>query len=728
MTEEQKRKRFIEWANGLDNISVPIGTKFSYSEIIKGKDDGSISGMASINPAVNIKDASALLGCNPENWCLPKAKGKNYCVESIRWLGKNEVGETLGYEYIGSKSLYVANVNANDPYFIFSKIKNNFESEVSRLYNIQTLQNIFGKIFDCEKVPYCNVTFVDSFSISILQRKIRSNIVQNCFDILTCLEKELLSNYNSRSYDDEILNLIADIKRAECNSGYIRKNQILSKVSEIVDKYSNVLSKTAKKFLKKFLGLASTLVSYSDDFLGLYNQKTREILLCEENIVATAKSNNVCAVALAESVLYHEYVHHVLCSALINKVDDEFIFYAVQETFATAMEIIFSRKINNNALTGLKTKYLPCDFPFNFYAGGNVLANACVKLGIDETTVYKQVYELSINSYQKAFAFIRFLQGNDKTGKITADNSYIFNDDDCVWGFSTNHIIYCSKNPFQIKLKNTLKNAVAELDATGHLFAELFVKKARNKFDVENPLIYDIGTSTFSKATKLSLSFRRAEVEQLFESEILNVFDNICCYHYKVQKTSPSFPIKQRANKCCWGYYNKEKNGYAIDKINSNNTPLNYFEIMRNPLNSISLPTKNFESCDKLAMEIRVETGKSGNPKYVACFIKSLIDGIVSAFHRLPNNVMIDEFIRESIKKLRAGNKNKSIKDWWNVEVCIRNQSQVCFPDRIYYNNNLKYKNIGWNPEDELIRLVKVEIVQGKNNTPTISGRIYDIR
>ncbi len=258
------------------------------------------------------------------------------------------------------------------------------------------------------------------------------------------------------------------------------------------------------------------------------------------------------------------------------------------------------------------------------------------------------------------------------------------------WLHEMRHDLKCA-----LKQLKTKKNSI--------LYAS-FYSDQEEFFDVENVLLYNVGSGSFSHLCNKGLIFERV----LLNTPVLNIDNheiNMDYYHqYETLEDNP-----QRR------YWNMEKrvakwHDVSCQKISSNMKPHQVWYDMKK--GAVEIDNKcGISPFYGIKVEIKAPINTKTN---LAAVVKPLLDGIICSFHS-HNGEQIDEVVNRLLNKVDE-----------NPEVLkamlLDNNNVVLGKNRLIY----PYRNyVKWNPDDH--KFVYAEILvdySNEENVWSMSGEI----
>lgn len=592
---------------------------------------------------------------------------------------------------------------------------------IIKFHNIDLVRLVYSQLdsFSEKSISKCSVKFVSPEEIKNLYF---STLIDKLKTILGELEQQFkkceklfvnTDNYNfewSKKSTREIckkskaLNIETDI-----NSITTDFSDLLPSIETLIKMQTVEQTKNDLQKLYETLVNIRETIKLSSSLMGLYSLCNHTIYLCLENIVdETRKNSSVTIKSLAESVLVHEYTHHVHMSLMSGEPKNENVIYkdAVLETVAETVQYLFAEEGGDPALIAWLKKHSESGvFPGWGYAGESILRNALVfqqNTKLAETELLDMLIGLSVNDWHSAYCLIQAINKNN----FAYNKDYVvFFDEKNVWAISKIYVPYTiGKNSLassRKSLKSDLQAALSKIgtNATGKLYAEFWGKVPKGA-DIENILFYNIkGESCFSGLATENLDFTGDENSHGLSNELYY-------YHYKIEDSIPDISDSLL---CKW-------DNFKIDKINSTQTPYAYFSLIKENCSRIKVDDKA-EAADNLVLELTVNYPKKKKLQDIVLVVKPMIDGIICGLHS-PSD--INPIIAKMIADKYSLNEN-------DISKQLQNNSNTCLPPRNYvnaYRKNVK-NSFKWNPADDLLKFVRIIVNEQEKAQLSISGRLF---
>ena len=268
-------------------------------------------------------------------------------------------------------------------------------------------------------------------------------------------------------------------------------------------------------------------------------------------------------------------------------------------------------------------------------------------------------------------------------------------------------------------LKKEIREAVSglEVDANEVLlasYAEGVQKPKRYKYDLENRLFYNIGSGAFSdifqgfpKQVAFQIASKPGDGYYRYKYEVVKklpngIMNKLCADNIIAKWQDVPIGPKQGKDDKPDRYYAALRSEKKVKVANDPKDEPGENEVMR-------YDSEPYEKSFGIKVELTVP--KSNTSSHPASIMKSLLDGVICAFHGEDEDgntwkALEKRFEKDAYEKLWA---NKS--DSWNL---LGKQK---------YLSSSK----GWNPADEADRLQFgwIAVKQGKDNEYKMSGEIY---
>lgn len=359
---------------------------------------------------------------------LTKKHGRDISPSSITLLpadlcnGANPLLKKVGEEYeclkIDKTQLItlipIKDFNEND--FEWSNLdiftKKNFEEialYVKSLKNFDKLKEIFTELpcISDKSINKCFVRFVGKDEIARYQKDNLNNIfknndlfedIRNMIDLCNLIENfnsdqmiwlikliksdlsDNITNNQIKHYYDNIKLEIIPMLRSKIHfinekiKELDSKNKDQDRIRRKLNQDKNNLNRLRELF--ELLGDKLSKIQKSGEIFGVYLHSQNTILLCIKNIYDVSNNSIDKAKLLAESVLAHEFTHHIqMCLMKGNQqVFDDIQNDAVLETVAETVQYLFAEKIEDSYIIDRIKKHSESGvFPGWGYMGESIL-------------------------------------------------------------------------------------------------------------------------------------------------------------------------------------------------------------------------------------------------------------------------------------------------------------------------------------------------------------------
>lgn len=217
--------------------------------------------------------------------------------------------------------------------------------------------------------------------------------------------------------------------------------------------------------------------------------------------------------------------------------------------------------------------------------------------------------------------------------------------------------------------------------------------------DIENALFYNLGAASFGATLgkETSVYFRRMQPKEIYECENLG-FQYF--YHYSQEPKGKYKRWWENEIVCEW-------KGIPLGKVNSTLKATDYFLAIKQSPELI----KCFEDGSKTTLGLKIELSvpKTSSFTNVVGIMKSMIDGVICAFHT-PDGIAAEE-----VSKLLNINK----------EVFLSTEN-TCLGKCCYISPYRK--SVKWNPQDERLDYVVIEPKITDDAAFSFSGQLFAIQ
>jgi hypothetical protein len=236
----------------------------------------------------------------------------------------------------------------------------------------------------------------------------------------------------------------------------------------------------------------------------------------------------------------------------------------------------------------------------------------------------------------------------------------------------------------------------------GTLYCKFCTNENNSFFDVENVLLYNVGSGAFSH-----LSSHHLLIERSFE-KLPSLKNTSTLNHYHLYKYIHKEHIKS--------YWEKEDTIINFKKIqlpSLKENPHEYWYSMK----QLKFKTKyqlNKDTNYGIKINFGVPSGKKVNLTYI---VKPLIDGVISAFHSYFGDDINEVAIR--LASLLDKEKNEII------DLLLEEKSAVLGRREVIRTFQ---KGIQWNPADDFCFQIDIKTYNASSLNWVIDGELYTIR
>lgn len=233
------------------------------------------------------------------------------------------------------------------------------------------------------------------------------------------------------------------------------------------------------------------------------------------------------------------------------------------------------------------------------------------------------------------------------------------------------------------------------------LFAQFGMTEPCQIGDIENHLIYNIGPSVFTNIAKTSIAFAEVDSTTIKTAHYFDSFNPLRKYNYKYEMVLPEELQKMTESKRVLAYWN------AIPiNLNIKHSAERYWNSIRDNAEKISVlgQLKN-EDTDSFGIYVELHLPQKISPANV---IKSLLDGIICAFHK---QLDMDDLMTE----ITGNDYEKKIPLAENRIGLLGKYSYV-----IKRGNSTQ-----WSPADDRLKFCWLAIIQ-EETAPYFSGKILE--
>ena len=221
--------------------------------------------------------------------------------------------------------------------------------------------------------------------------------------------------------------------------------------------------------------------------------------------------------------------------------------------------------------------------------------------------------------------------------------------------------------------------------------------------DVENILLYNIGSGAFNKICGSSLCIERGYDDALTTQ---------MPHHYKYELVDKANFVIHKPLKTLvkWQGKKLEENDIKVSYLK----PSFFWNYIKESRNNVEVFKENYNVGDKYGIEVFIKTpSKKIN---LASFIKPLLDGIICAFHKQKN----DEDFRTSEKLILEKLSNKIVPNDKIIDYLFDNKYNILG------ERNLVTKGGNLNPADDLCDAIKLTVSTDKKEWK-IDGKIFSV-
>lgn len=210
--------------------------------------------------------------------------------------------------------------------------------------------------------------------------------------------------------------------------------------------------------------------------------------------------------------------------------------------------------------------------------------------------------------------------------KVMTDNFVIQGDDQRVIAFSSQRIPFDSKKDWRADFKQALRAAIAPLKAReGEEIAAVYGSALPcDPVDTENALFYNLGQSPFRGCANHALSFATLDAEKtriLLDQQGVSGFRHY--YEYRI------IPFREGNSNAVASW-----SSLPLFPLRGEHSAFDYWQVIRRHLATI----KCHQAADiagDFGLDIHLESPETAVIN-LATVIKSLLDGVICAFHRMP--------------------------------------------------------------------------------------------
>jgi hypothetical protein len=257
-----------------------------------------------------------------------------------------------------------------------------------------------------------------------------------------------------------------------------------------------------------------------------------------------------------------------------------------------------------------------------------------------------------------------------------------------------------------LQLRNEMKSAIRSMptsDNTG--FYAVYTSADNHFFDIENVLLYNIGTGAFSQLCRYSLCFER----KVAEAPVCHLNNQFMPYHYLYKTINCENRFR------CW----KEKNCLAkwddiiIPSLKNENKPHAFWNAMKTGMVEV---LAQYDGTSLLGLDLKIKSPKDQKVNLAAA-IKSLVDGIISSFHM--QDGLPDSKATVRLAELLNNTPEAITEMLCNTRLAVLGKRKLIHPFM---------DGIQWNPADDCcmaVRVVLEDCLDGEDWF--ISGKLFTV-
>ncbi|MBQ8783718.1 MAG: hypothetical protein IJZ57_08110 [Clostridia bacterium] len=298
----------------------------------------------------------------------------------------------------------------------------------------------------------------------------------------------------------------------------------------------------------------------------------------------------------------------------------------------------------------------------------------------------------------------------DKTDACSAKTPYFFfriRNERSVALFSKGRIPFdCSKTDTEL-LKILKKELVLALKLLQSFENSVLCAKygttdeAKNYFDVENVLFYNVGTSIFNSLTQQGVKFSHISSFEIAKlQKQWNIPEEYSHYYEYTLHSKPLLPPQMKNPLAEWDNIRFCK---CVGL-----TPLMVWKTIKDEAVNIQIYDKiNCDYGDNFSLFLEIEKPKQVKFSIMTA-MKPLLDGLICAFHNSDFEESEVDYFSQKLKCNRDKIKSKEL------NILGERKSKYI---QIYRNN------VKWNPADDMCQHVTISIKEG--NLWKLSGKIY---
>jgi len=284
--------------------------------------------------------------------------------------------------------------------------------------------------------------------------------------------------------------------------------------------------------------------------------------------------------------------------------------------------------------------------------------------------------------------------------QIITNHYEIYYDRRSVIVYSSDRLTFEPKG-WQIDLKRDLRNAVKQLRASKceGIVAVYGVDNGKGFIDTENALFYNMGTAVFHEVAQNHIAF-----DTLSSNETTCLFADVGkpqYHHYYSYHVSVFCPLQIKPL-LSW-------ERLPLFSLRGEHKPFDFWKLLREKIDEVTV-SENQDYTGQFSIELNFyETDVK--PINLANPMKPLLDGIICAFHKMPND--IDTKILSDVSKRLS----------LPVERLLCREKTL-LGEEVYVKPYRNY--VFWNPQDNRCSAVNMSIEYGADRR-CFSGRIYKV-
>ena len=283
---------------------------------------------------------------------------------------------------------------------------------------------------------------------------------------------------------------------------------------------------------------------------------------------------------------------------------------------------------------------------------------------------------------------------------IVTDYYEIFHNSRCVIVYSIDRLKLEPKG-WQIELRHDVRNAIEQLCTAKDecVIATYGVDNDKGFVDTENALFYNMGTAAFRRIASCGIAFDTLPADET--NQLLAQAGKPQYHHYY------SYQIGRFSRHVVNPLLSWEK--MELFPLRGEHKPFEYWKLLRERIDEIEVFHKD-DCVGPFGIELHFYEPEL-NAINLANPMKTLLDGIICAFHRMPND--IDENFLSNVCARLGLPKEKILcedKTILGAEIFVK-------PYR---------ENVVWNPQDDRCLSVSMRIEYGTDNR-CFSGKIFQM-